>query len=225
MKHSFIMRHAKLICLFTATVFATGLSAHATNYALEGVPKSNVFWYYFDLGFRHILPLGLDHILFVVSLFLLSPKLKEVIWQASAFTVAHTITLIWVMQGTIDPPADIVEPIISLSIAIVALENIFFKRLSAWRLLIVFGFGLIHGMGFAGALGEFGLPRDSFYYSLITFNIGVEFGQLAVILACWLLFGAWFSSKTWYRPRVVYPMSAAIVLMAGWWTVERIWGI
>jgi hypothetical protein len=77
-------------------------------------------------------------------------------------------------------------------------------------------------MGFAGALNEIGLPRDSFYTSLISFNVGVELGQIAVILIAYLLIGIWFSKHAWYRKRVVYPISIGIALIAGYWTIERI---
>ncbi len=217
------MKNALLLIMVAGLLLAAlPMSAHTVNYTLEGASAGYVFWYYFKLGFEHILPLGLDHILFVVSLFLLSPKVKDMLWQATAFTVAHTVTLILTMKGTLTAPADIVEPIIAFSIALVALENIYSNRLSKWRIGIVFAFGLIHGMGFAGALNGYGLPRDAFYYSLITFNVGVEVGQLAVILGCWLAFGAWFSRRTWYRQRIVYPLSAGIALLAVWWTFERI---
>ena len=122
-------------------------------------------------------------------------------------------------------PADIVEPLIALSICFVALENILISELKPWRIGVVFMFGLVHGMGFAAALNEMGLPRDSFFYSLITFNIGVEAGQLTVILACYFLFGRYFADKVWYRPRIVYPLSIGIAVIAAYWTVTRIYNI
>ena len=205
--------------LLLCTTFA---GAHTVNYALEDQPTTNVAGYYLKLGFEHILPFGLDHILFVLGLYLLSPKLKTVIWQATAFTVAHSITLILTMSNLIFPIGSIVEPIIALSILFIAVENLMLSDLKPWRLLIVFGFGLIHGMGFAGALNEIGLPRDAFYTSLISFNIGVELGQIAVILIAYLLFGRWFSERVWYRPRIVYPLSILIALIAMYWTIERV---
>lgn len=216
------MKKRHIALPFFLVLILPTLGAHTVNYALEGTSAGYVFWYYFKLGFEHILPLGLDHILFVVSLFLLSNKLRDVFWQATAFTVAHTITLILAAKGTINPPADIIEPIIAFSIALVAIENFYVSRLNLWRIVIVFAFGLIHGMGFASALSAYGLPRDAFYYSLITFNVGVEIGQFTVILACWLAFGHWFSGRTWYRQRVVMPISASIALLAIYWTFERL---
>jgi len=203
---------------------AIPLFAHTVNYDMELKPTHNVISYYIGLGFEHILPYGIDHILFVLCLFLLEPKLKSVILQASCFTVAHTITLILSMRDLITPAANIVEPIIAISIVFVALENIFIGQLKPSRYIIVFAFGLIHGMGFASALNEIGLPRNAFFTSLISFNVGVEFGQVAVILIAYLLIGLPFSKKIWYRQRLVYPISIAIALIAGYWTIERIFG-
>ena len=196
--------------------------AHTVNYSMELKPASDVVSFYLGLGFQHILPYGIDHIFFVLCLFLLEPKLKSVILQASCFTIAHTVTLILSMSGTIKPAASIVEPIIAISIVFVALENVFVGELKPSRYIVVFLFGLIHGMGFASALNEIGLPRNAFFTSLISFNVGVELGQIAIILAAYLLIGVWFSKEVWYRKRVVYPMSIAIALIASYWTIERI---
>lgn len=215
----------KIYPLSIAAIFLinTPISAHTVNYALEGKPVSDVFSYYVKLGFEHIIPLGLDHILFVVGLYLLSPKLKTIIWQATAFTVAHTITLILSMKNIIVAPPDIVEPIIALSIVFIAVENLITSTLQPWRIALVFAFGLVHGMGFASALNELGIPRDAFFSSLLSFNVGVELGQISVILLCYAAFGRWFSEKEWYKPRVVVPMSLAIAAIAVFWTIERIW--
>lgn len=198
------------------------LMAHTINYELEGASPIYVFSYYLRLGITHIIPEGYDHILFIVGLYLLSPRMKDILWQATAFTVAHTITLILSMKNIIVAPPALVEPVIALTICFVALENMLIHELKPWRVGLVFMFGLIHGMGFASSLSSIGLPRDAFYASLITFNIGVELGQVAVILGCWLLFGKWFSNKEWYRPKLVYPLSIAIALVAAYWTIERI---
>src|ERR1041385_2633040 len=120
-------------------------SAHVIVGELEKLSAANAAWLYLKLGYEHILPLGLDHILFVLSLFLLSPKLKPVLWQATAFTVAHSLTLGLAMYHVITPPARIVESLIALSILYVALENIFSPRLKKTRIGIVFLFGLVHG--------------------------------------------------------------------------------
>jgi hydrogenase/urease accessory protein HupE len=179
-------------------------------------------WRYLTLGFTHIFPHGLDHMLFVLGIFLLSGRARTVLWQVSAFTVAHSITLGLSMYGVVSVPSGIVEPLIALSIAYVAIENIFLSELKSWRIALVFAFGLLHGMGFAGALQELGLPKSEFLTALLTFNLGVEAGQLAVIGAAFLLVGWHCSNRTWYRSRVVVPTSALIACMAVYWTVERL---
>lgn len=181
-----------------------------------------VFVDYVGIGFTHIVPKGLDHILFVVGLFLLSPRLKPLLVQITAFTVAHSVTLALAMLGVISLPASIVEPLIAASIVFIAVENLITNRLSPWRPFVVFGFGLLHGLGFAGVLTEIGLSPAHFVSGLIAFNVGVEAGQLAVVAACYALFGAWFSDKSWYRARVTMPMSLIIAAVAVWWFVERI---
>jgi hypothetical protein len=189
--------------------------------SLEGLPRTEIASLYLGLGFNHIIPLGLDHILFVVCLYLLNPKLKSVIWQATAFTVAHSITLGLAMYGYIKPPSSIVEPMIALSIFYVAVENILTEKLRPTRLIIVFLFGLLHGMGFASVLTELGLPPKEYITGLVCFNVGVELGQISVIITCWALLGVWFSTKPWYKKRVIIPISAVIAVVALYWTIER----
>jgi len=178
---------------------------------------------YVVIGFEHILPKGLDHILFVVGLFLFSIMLKPLLLQVTAFTLAHTITLGLSIYGVISLPANIVEPLIALSIAYVGIENCLSSKLRTSRLVLVFGFGLLHGMGFAGVLTEIGLPRSEFLTALVTFNVGVELGQLAVISMCLLLVG-WCRSKAWYRSVIVIPGSLLIGLTGLYWTFERVAG-
>jgi len=178
---------------------------------------------YTVIGFEHIVPKGLDHILFVLGLFLLSPRLSPLLWQVSAFTVAHTITLGLTIYGIVALPASVVEPLIALSIAYVGIENLMYDRLKPWRVVLVFLFGLLHGMGFAGVLTEIGLPQNEYLTALIAFNVGVEFGQLSVILAALLVVG-WFRHKPWYRQWVVMPASLAIAAMGLYWTGERVLG-
>lgn len=175
---------------------------------------------YLRLGFTHILPLGLDHVLFVLGLFLLNSRLRPLLMQVSAFTVAHSITLALSMVGLVSVPASIVEPLIAVSIAYVALENLFLAELTTWRVALVFGCGLLHGLGFAGVLSELGLPRGEFTTALLSFNIGVEAAQLSVVGAAALLVGAQ-ASRAWYRERVVIPASTLIACVAIYWTIER----
>jgi hypothetical protein len=201
------------------------VSAHSINYALETAPAGEVVWFYLKLGFKHIIPAGLDHILFIVGLCLLNTKLSTALWQATAFTIAHSITLALSMQNVVSLSANIVEPLIALSIVFIAVENLLLIQLKPWRIGIVFLFGLIHGMGFASALNEIGLPRNQFLSSIVSFNLGVELGQIAVIALVYALFIFPFGKNPWYRKGIVYPLSIAIALVATYWTVERIMDI
>jgi HupE/UreJ protein len=203
-------------------LIAVNVDAHTINYALDKAPVSNVFWYYLKLGYMHILPNGFDHILFVTGLCLLSTKISTILWQATAFTVAHSITLALSMKNLIVAPSAVVEPIIALSILFIALENIMIDKLSPWRILMVFMFGLIHGMGFASALNEIGLPSDKFFLSIFSFNVGVELGQITVILAIFGLLIVPFRNIKNYKKRVVYPLSILIAAIALYWTIQRV---
>jgi len=192
--------------------------------AVARATRTEVFVQYLVLGFTHILPKGLDHMLFVLGLFLLSTRLAPLLWQVTAFTLAHSITLALSVYGVIALSPAIVEPLIAASIVAVAVENLLTSRLHAWRVFVVFAFGLLHGLGFAGVLTEIGLPREDFVTGLVAFNVGVEGGQLAVIAIAFLAFGYWFRDRPWYRRRVVIPLSALIALTGLYWMVERLLG-
>ncbi len=217
-----IKNHSKTAgLLLLGLIVYQSVSAHVSAQELDNISKKDAAFIYLIVGFKHIIPQGIDHILFVLSLFLLSPKLKPIIWQSAAFTIAHSVTLIVAAYNKISPPTQIVEPLIALSILYVAVENIISPRLKPSRIGIVFFFGLIHGLGFAGALSEMGLPRNAYFTSLIMFNVGVEIGQLIIILTAWLFLAKWFSQKDYYRSRIVIPLSVAIALIAAFWTIQR----
>lgn len=203
-------------------LMASSVFAHTINYVLEKAPTEDVVWFYLKLGYAHILPDGFDHILFVVGLCLLSNKIKSILWQATAFTIAHSITLAMSMKSIIVAPSAVVEPIIALSILFVAVENLLLTELKPWRILLVFMFGLIHGLGFASSLNEIGLPRNKFLISILSFNVGVELGQISIILAVFLLVVRPFGNRVNYRKQVVYPLSIIIGLIAFYWTVQRV---
>src|SRR5690349_16142588 len=222
MKKQFLKYKLTFFLLILILFVSSPLFAHTINYSLEKEPAGTILVYYLKLGFHHIVPGGIDHILFVSSLCLLSNKLKTILWQATAFTVAHSVTLALSMKNIIVVPSAITEPIIAMSIVFVAIENILFSELKAWRILIVFMFGLIHGMGFASALNEIGLPPNKFYTSIIAFNGGVELGQATIIIIVFSSLVALWGKKTWYRARIVYPLSAVIALIAGYWTIARL---
>jgi hypothetical protein len=184
----------------------------------------SVFWRFVVEGFEHIVPKGLDHILFVFGLFLFSLSWRPLLLQITAFTLAHTVTLGLATLSVIAIPAAqmwLVEALIAVSIAYVAVENIWRPKLNWWRIVVVFGFGLLHGLGFASVLGDLGLVQGQFILSLIAFNIGVEFGQLAVILMAFLVLRLPFGESVYYRRLVVIPCSAAIAMVGIWWAIER----
>ena len=217
-----IIKTFSFVLLIGLLFSSENIFAHTVNYTLGNLSHTEVGLVYLKMGFTHILPFGFDHVLFIMGLFFFNSKLKSVIWQATAFTVAHSITLGLAMYGIIKPVSSIVEPVIALSIVFVAVENILSTRLNWWRIVIVFCFGLIHGCGFASALSELGLPPDDYLLSLISFNIGVELGQISVILLAFILVGKWFGEKIWYRQRIVMPVSFMIGAIAMYWTIERI---
>ena len=210
-----------LVCVLLLAL-ATPLAAHPVNIAMEKAPTQDVMWFYLKMGIVHIIPFGYDHILFVVSLCLLSNKIKAILWQATAFTVAHSITLALSMKGIIVAPPPVVEPIIAMSIVFVAVENILLSELKPWRVLVVFFFGFIHGMGFASALSEVGLPRNNFFLSILSFNLGVEIGQVTIIAVVFLLLINPLGKRVFFKKQVVYPLFVVIALIAVYWTIERI---
>ena len=181
-----------------------------------------VFLRYIVVGFEHIVPKGLDHILFVLGLFFFSLQLRPILFQVTAFTLAHTITLALASLEIISVPASVVEPLIALSIVYVGFENVLGFGSLRSRTALVFAFGLLHGLGFASVLGDVGIDPTRFITALVGFNIGVEFGQLAVIFAAFLLVGYWFGRKDWYRARIAVPASLFIALIGAWWSVERV---
>lgn len=205
-----------LLCICIAA------SAHTIPYELDKPENGNVFWKYLRLGFQHIIPLGFDHILFILCIFFLNTSIRQIILQASMFTLAHSVTLGLAAYGIIKPPVSVVEPLIALSIVFLAVENIYSSKVRPWRMLMVFLFGLVHGMGFAGALADLGLPKHAFAEALISFNLGVELGQLSVIIFMYLLIAKLFAKESWYRRYIVVPSSLAIAAVAMFWTVQRV---
>lgn len=186
---------------------------------VEAAPAS--LWLWLKFGFEHILPKGVDHILFILGLFLLVPRWKELLLQSGAFTVAHSITLAMVVLGVFRAPPQVVEPLIALSIAYVGIENLVLSELKPWRLGLVFGLGLLHGMGFAAVMQELPVPEDQIVAPLVGFNLGVELGQIAVlVLAFGVTFWAVRKEEWWQWIRRVGSLLIAVTGL--YWTVERI---
>lgn len=177
---------------------------------------------YLRLGVLHIIPRGLDHILFILALFFLSPKLRTLLAQVSTFTVAHTVTLGLAMYGVVQLPSRIVEPLIALSIVFAASENLRPRGSGRGRIAVVALFGLLHGLGFASALSETGLPRGERAVALIGFNCGVELAQLLVVAGAAMVVavsGRWLTDA---HRRLAVPASVAIAVTGLWWTVSRL---
>jgi hypothetical protein len=179
---------------------------------------------YLRMGFLHILPQGLDHILFVLGLFLLGSNTKALLKQVTAFTVAHSITLALATLNIVRVPGRITEPLIAASIAFVAIENLYLRDVKPWRTAVVFLFGLVHGMGFAEVFTNAGLRGRGLVEALLSFNVGVELGQLSVIAMAFAAIG-WFRRDPSYRKWVVVPASLVIAAVALFWTVERTFGL
>lgn len=204
-----------------------GLPPRAGEIDVERAWHATV-WLYLTIGVGHILPGGADHILFVAALALSTPGLRSLLVQISAFTVAHTVTLGLAAAGVFSPPAGLVEPLIAATIALVGLETLAFREPPAWRAGLVFLFGLVHGMGFAGFFGALGLPEGQFVAALVGFNIGVELGQIAVVLATLslamavrsLLAGA--ERERAMRKVFTLPLAVAISAIGIWWLIERL---
>ena len=172
-------------------------------------------------GFEHIIPQGLDHILFVLGLFFSSLKFRSLIIQVTAFTLAHSITLALAALGVVKLQLSLVEPLIFLSIVWVAIENTIFKQTTKWRPLVIFGFGLLHGLGFAALLTQYGLPKDNFISLLLAFNVGVELGQLAVLIMAFILVSAIFR-KSQNKNQLKIPASIIIGLVGLYWFVDSL---
>jgi hypothetical protein len=156
----------------------------------DAITGGEAFVQFIPVGVEHIVPLGLDHILFVLGLFFLSAAIRPLLWQITAFTAAHTVTLALATLGYVNIPDEymwIVEAIIAASIVYVAVENIFTDGLNPWRPAIIFGFGLLHGLGFASVLGAYGLPDGAVIPALLGFNIGVELGQILCISVSFII--------------------------------------
>ena len=172
-------------------------------------------------GFEHIIPKGLDHILFILGIFLLSTQLKPLFWQATMFTLAHSITLSLSIFNVITLPASIVEPLIALSIAYIGIENIFAHKLKNSRLVLVFAFGLLHGLGFASVLADFGMPESAYATALIGFNLGVEIGQLVILTMAYFGITYWFKSQQAFHRYITVPGSVMIAVTGLYWTWDR----
>lgn len=183
---------------------------------------------YLPLGFEHIL-LGFDHLCFVLVLLFLISGIRRLVWTITAFTLAHSLTLSAATLGYVSTPSGPVEALIALSIVLVAAEVIHLHRgrdsaTAKHPWVIAFGFGLLHGLGFAGALTATGLPDDAIPLALLFFNIGVELGQLAFVAVALAVF--WVIRR--YVEALAMPATMVgtyiVGTLAAFWTIERVLG-
>ena len=208
--------------LYTAYLEPGAISAPIKRQGVTGQPVLTIMLDYAKIGFVHIVPKGLDHILFVLGLFFYAARWRPLLGQVTLFTLAHTTTLMLASTGHIVVSPNLVEPLIAASIIYVAFENLRSERLHAGRLVVIFAFGLLHGLGFASVLDDIGLADGQFIVSLISFNIGVELGQLAVLTPAFLVFGVAARNALWYRRLVAAPASALIGAVGLWMLIARL---
>ncbi|MFD6139166.1 HupE/UreJ family protein [Promicromonospora sp. NPDC060271] len=190
---------------------------------------------FFVLGGEHLL-FGLDHVLFLLALLIGARRLRDVVWTATAFTVAHSVTFLLAALGVVSVPAIVVEPVIAASIAVVAAVDLYLiwrGRAPAgtrdevtgwdrWRLPVVFVFGLVHGVGFAGALGIEAAWSWTLLWSLLSFNVGIEAVQLAIIAVVFPLLVLLRVRAPRAARWVLGTATAGIVAVALYWVVERL---
>ena len=212
----------KLENLYTAYLEPGVISAPIKRQGVTVQPVLMTMLDYAKIGFVHIVPKGLDHILFVLGLFFYAARWRPLLGQVTLFTLAHTTTLMLASTGHIVVSPNLVEPLIAASIIYVAFENLRSERLHAGRLLVIFAFGLLHGLGFASVLGDIGLADGQFMIRLIGFNIGVELGQLAVLVPAFLLFGVAAGNALWYRQLIAIPASYLIGAIGLWMLITRL---
>lgn len=229
--------HRALVTVHDGTGTASAIARRGGEPVSLGASSVPTFRHFFREGVHHIL-IGYDHLAFLLSLLLpaallrvhgewsprtsLRDSLAHAAGIVTAFTVAHSITLSLAALGWVRPASQWVEAAIALSVLLAALNNL--RPVVVRRLwLLGFGFGLIHGFGFAGALGELGLPRTERLRALLGFNLGVEAGQLAIACALLPVLHA-CRRAAWYRRFALPLLSAAIALLAAWWLWQRVAG-
>ncbi len=195
---------------------------HPSHFYLKSKKEKRASWLSFVwIGFKHILPFGLDHILFVIGLFLFSRRWRVLSMQTLTFTVAHSIALALVLLNFLSLSSNIVEPLIALSIVFIVFENLCLKTQMKYRLIVVFLFGLLHGMGFAFVLENLRVDSSLFLMSLISFNVGLELGQIVIVLSMLLLTYSIYK-KSYYHKVILVPLNLIIGSMGLYWLIDRL---
>ena len=180
-----------------------------------------MFFNFLIKGFEHVFPLGYDHILFMIALFLYNSRIKTAILQCSVFTIAHSLTLALTANRLIIPNSQLIEIGIAISIFIAGLENILPVINFSIRLLIIFLFGLMHGIGFAGALADIGIKNQEIIKVLAGFNIGVELAQASLIVILYFILSKPFLDAPWYNTFIKKPVSLIIASCGLFWAITR----
>ncbi len=198
-------------------------SAHTIDLTVQQATNTELWWQFLGTGFNHIIPLGLDHILFITCLFFIARSHKQLIAYSLIFTGAHSVTLALAVLNWIPQQLPLIEPLIALSIVLMAISAMRPQTIGFGpRAILIFLFGLLHGLGFAGALSEVGIPQNAIGLSLFAFNLGVEGGQISVLAVLYLSLRLPFGQKSWYATRVAFPVLIMIACTALYWTIERL---
>ena len=188
------------------------------RFLLLRASRGSIMFEFFKLGMEHIIT-GYDHLLFLFALLLARQSFKSYLAIITSFTIAHSITLTLGALGYINLPSLLVESVIALSICYVAIENIVRKEVKT-RWVLTFIFGLIHGLGFAGLIGGMNLPTSNFILTLLSFNLGIEVVQIALVAIIVPILNK--MQHTSIYPKTQLTASAIITLIGGYWVVERL---
>lgn len=180
------------------------------------------FGEYVRLGFAHVIPSGADHILFILAVLFMSSDLKGILIQASIFTLAHSLTLFLSAYDFVRINPSLTEPLIALSIVVSALQNLLNSETGRFRFLMIFGFGLLHGLGFAAALDETGIAGTLKLAGILGFNIGVEIAQIAIILLLFYGGVVHIRNYEWYKTKLVPAVSVLIAISGSFIFIGRL---
>ncbi len=220
-------RHTTYLNIYEGKPLQQQLIFDAKTERLNYVPGSHqaistVIKQFIIEGIHHIF-IGPDHILFIVGLLLLGGTLRQLLKIVTAFTVAHSITLALATLNILSPSPRLIEPTIALSIVFVGVHSLLHKEEKRdFRLLFAFGFGFIHGFGFASVLHELELPRQALGWSLFSFNVGVEMGQMCIVLLVTPILAALHRYSEKAAHKTVLASSIIVILAGGFWFVQRV---
>lgn len=174
---------------------------------------------YLRMGFSHVIPMGADHILFMMCLVLQNKKLSSIVYKSLIFTLSHSLALLLAVEFHL-PNYSLTEPLIALTIFISAIGILFNQTHSKLNVVLIFGFGIIHGLGFANAFMEAGI--ESLVLTVLSFNVGVELAQVCILLAGFILFHAWLGKWQRYKKWIENPACTLIACISIYWFIMRL---